>query len=40
LTMPALLERLKHLPSDTIVFHTAISQDAAGERKLCPNGRA
>jgi len=32
LTMPALLERLKHLPSDTIVFHTAISQDAAGER--------
>ena len=32
LTMPALLERLKHLPSDTIVYHTAISQDAAGER--------
>jgi PAS domain S-box-containing protein len=32
LTMPALLVRLKHLPSDTIVFHTAISQDAAGER--------
>ena len=30
--MPALLERLKHLPSDTIVYHTAISQDAAGER--------
>ncbi len=32
LTMPALLERLKHLPSDTIVYHTAISQDAAGDR--------
>jgi PAS domain S-box-containing protein len=32
LTMPALLERLKHLPSDTIVYHTAISQDAAGNR--------
>jgi PAS domain S-box-containing protein len=31
LTMPALLERLKHLPGDTIVYHTAISQDAAGE---------
>ncbi|HKW33345.1 MAG TPA: PAS domain S-box protein [Candidatus Acidoferrum sp.] len=30
LTMPALLERLRHLPSDTIVYHTAISQDAAG----------
>ena len=32
LTMPALLERLKHLPSDTIVYHTAITQDAAGDR--------
>ncbi len=31
LTMPALLERLKHLPRDTIVYHTAISQDAAGD---------
>ena len=31
LTMPALLERLEHLPSDTIVYHTAISQDAAGD---------
>jgi PAS domain S-box-containing protein len=31
LTMPALLERLKHLPSDTIVYHTAISQDSAGD---------
>ena len=30
--MPDLLERLKHLPSNTIVYHTAISQDAAGER--------
>ncbi len=32
LTMPALLERLKHLPSNTIVYHTAITQDAAGDR--------
>jgi len=32
LTMPALMERLRNLPSDTIVYHTAISQDAAGER--------
>ena len=32
LTMPDLLERLKHLPSDTIVYHTAITQDAAGAR--------
>jgi len=31
LTMPALLERLKHLPSETIVFHTSISQDQAGD---------
>jgi PAS domain S-box-containing protein len=31
LTMPALLERLKHLPSDTIVYHTAVTQDAAGD---------
>ncbi len=31
LTMPALLEKLKHLPKDTIVYHTAISQDAAGD---------
>lgn len=30
LSMPALLERLKHLPSGTIVFHTSIMQDAAG----------
>jgi PAS domain S-box-containing protein len=30
LVMPALLERLKHLPNDTIVYHTAITQDAAG----------
>ena len=29
--MPELLERLEHLPSDTIVYHTAISQDAAGD---------
>ncbi len=32
LTMPILLERLSHLPSNTIVYHTAISQDAAGRR--------
>jgi len=32
LTMPVLLERLSHLPSDTIVYHTSIAQDAAGER--------
>jgi PAS domain S-box-containing protein len=32
LTMPALLERLKHLSNDTIVYHTAITQDAAGDR--------
>ncbi|MFZ0772801.1 MAG: ABC transporter substrate binding protein [Candidatus Sulfotelmatobacter sp.] len=32
LTMPALLERLKQLPNDTIVYHTAITQDAAGAR--------
>lgn len=32
LTMPALLERLKHLPSNTIVYHTAITQDATGQR--------
>ena len=32
LTMPALLERLKHLPTNTIVYHTAVTQDAAGER--------
>src|SRR5690242_7703654 len=32
LAMPTLLEQLKRLPSDTIVFHTSITQDAAGER--------
>lgn len=31
LTMPALLERLKHLPNDTIVYHTSMSQDPAGD---------
>ncbi len=30
LEMPSLLERLKHLPADSIVYHTAITQDAAG----------
>jgi len=31
LSMPALLERLKHLPPNSIVYHTAITKDAAGE---------
>jgi PAS domain S-box-containing protein len=30
LAMPDLLERLKHLPNHTIVYHTSIMQDAAG----------
>lgn len=30
LDMPTLLDRLKHLPRNTIVYHTAITQDAAG----------
>src|SRR4051812_5069216 len=32
LTMPELLERLRNLPSNTIVYHTSIAQDAAGRR--------
>lgn len=32
LTMPVLLERLGNLPSNTIVYHTSIAQDAAGQR--------
>jgi PAS domain S-box-containing protein len=32
LSMPTLLERLRKLPNNTIVYHTAITQDAAGER--------
>jgi PAS domain S-box-containing protein len=32
LDMPTLLERLKHLPDHTIVYHTSIMQDAAGTR--------
>ena len=32
LAMPALLERLKHLPKNTVVLMTAIGQDAAGTR--------
>jgi signal transduction histidine kinase len=32
LDMPSLLERLKHLPGDSIVYHTAMTQDAAGSR--------
>jgi signal transduction histidine kinase/ABC-type uncharacterized transport system substrate-binding protein len=30
LDMPTLLERLRHLPADTIVYHTAITRDGAG----------
>ena len=32
LSMSALQERLRNLPNNTIVYHTALSQDAAGER--------
>jgi len=32
LDMPTLLDRLQHLPRNTIVFHTSIMQDAAGSR--------
>jgi PAS domain S-box-containing protein len=32
LTMPVLLERLRRLPSNTIVYHTAFTQDATGAR--------
>ena len=32
LDMPTLLERLKHLPNDTIVYHTSLMEDAAGAR--------
>ena len=32
LTMPALLDQLMQLPSNTIVYHTALTQDAAGSR--------
>ena len=32
LGMPALIERLKHLPDHTIVYHTSIMQDAEGTR--------
>ena len=32
LSMSALRERLRNLPNNTIVYHTALSQDAAGER--------
>lgn len=32
LTMPALLARLAHLPSDTIVYNTSLAQDATGQR--------
>jgi signal transduction histidine kinase/ABC-type uncharacterized transport system substrate-binding protein len=30
LDMPTLLDRLKHLPNDSIVYHTAMTEDAAG----------
>src|SRR4029077_28274 len=30
LDMPVLLERMKHLPSHSIVYHTSIMEDAAG----------
>jgi signal transduction histidine kinase len=32
LAMPALLEQLKHLPSHTVVYHTALTVDATGQR--------
>jgi PAS domain S-box-containing protein len=32
LDMSALLERLKHLPDHTVVYHTSVTQDAAGNR--------
>ena len=32
LDMPTLLERLKHLPDDTIVYHTSLMEDASGGR--------
>ena len=32
LDMPTLLERLEHLPDDTIVYHTSLMQDASGAR--------
>jgi len=32
LDVPSLLDRLRHLPNDSIVYHTALTQDAAGSR--------
>lgn len=32
LDMPTLLERLEHLPDNTIVYHTSLMQDASGAR--------
>ena len=32
LNVPSLLDRLRHLPNDSIVYHTALTQDAAGSR--------
>ena len=31
LDMPTLLERLSHLPDDTIIYHTSMMEDAAGK---------
>ena len=32
LDMPTLLERLRHLPNDSVVYHTSLMVDAAGSR--------
>ncbi|MGA8230045.1 MAG: ABC transporter substrate binding protein, partial [Candidatus Acidiferrales bacterium] len=37
LAMPALIERLNHLPDHTIVYHTSIMQDAEGTRFIDAN---
>ena len=37
LTMPTLLERLKHLPSKTVVIHTSLMEDAAGAHFIDAN---
>jgi PAS domain S-box-containing protein len=37
LDMPTLLERLRHLPSDSIVYHTSIMVDAAGNHFVNSN---
>jgi signal transduction histidine kinase/ABC-type uncharacterized transport system substrate-binding protein len=40
LDLPTLLERLKHLPSHTIVLHTSIMEDAAGAHFIDANQSA